>query len=99
LRKRPLKSNRPPQESPILTPAYLDLQDLAQYSSCSVRWLRSRLTDQTAPLPHYRIRGKILVKVAEFDQWMKNYRLSAPPGDLEDIVDDVVSKIYPAKTA
>jgi len=39
------------------------------------------------------------VKVAEFDQWMKNYRLSAPPGDLEDIVDDVVSKIYPAKTA
>lgn len=94
-----MKSNRRPEDSPIFTPAYLDLQDLSKYSSCSVRWLRSRLTDPTAPLPHYRIRGKILVKVAEFDQWMKHYSLSASPDDLENIVDDVLSKVCPPETA
>ncbi len=56
----------------LLEPGYFDLQALAAYSSCSVRWLRDRLVDRLRPLPHYRIEGKILVKREEFDHWLSS---------------------------
>ncbi len=56
----------------LIEPGYFDLQALAAYSSCSVRWLRDRLVDRLRPLPHYRIEGKILVKREEFDHWLSS---------------------------
>lgn len=54
---------------------YLSLRALAQYSGCSVRWLRDRLTDPHHPVPCYRLPGgKILVRRSEFDGWLVRYR-------------------------
>jgi hypothetical protein len=74
-------------------PAYLDLKTLAVYSSCSVRWLRDRLTDQNCALPFYRIGGKVLVKTDEFDAWMTRFRMASQPGELDRLVDSVVAEL------
>jgi hypothetical protein len=76
---------------------FLDLQALAAYSSCSVRWLRDRLVDLNRPLPHYRIEGKILVKRADFDQWLLASRVVSPGGEVRDIVESVMAQIQPSK--
>lgn len=80
-------------QSPPLSPAYLDLKTLAGYSSCSVRWLRDRLTDSNCALPFYRVAGKILVKQSEFDDWMIRFRIVTQPGDLDRLVDSVVADL------
>ena len=49
-------------------PGHIDLAAMAAYSSCSVRWLRTRLN----PLPHYEIEGTILVKREEFSRWLSS---------------------------
>lgn len=74
-------------------PTFLDLQALASYSSCSVRWLRDRLTDRVRPLPHYRVEGKILVKGEEFEQWIAQYRQDRPMDELDDVVNGVVAQM------
>lgn len=74
-------------------PGYFDLQALAVYSSCSVRWLRNRLADHHQPLPHYRVEGKILVKREEFDRWMTMHRTRQPATDVAELVESVVSQM------
>jgi hypothetical protein len=79
----------------LSTPAdpYLTLKALADYSSCSVRWLRDRLGDPMAPLPHYRLPGgKILVRRSEADAWLARYRQIGHP-DLEAVVADVLASL------
>jgi hypothetical protein len=79
---------------------YFDLQALAQYSCCSVRWLRNRLVDHHQPLPHYRVGGKILVKCEEFDRWMMTHRTMQSGSNLAELVESVVSQIQkPRRTA
>jgi hypothetical protein len=68
---------------------YLTLKGLADYSACSVRWLRDRLTDPHHPIPHYRPEGKILVRQSEFDAWIARYR-QVGRFDVAHIVDDVL---------
>ena len=75
-----------------IVPVYLDLMTLAAYSSCSVRWLRDRLTDSNCALPFYRIGGKVLVKRDEFDTWMIRFRVASQPGKLDRLVDSVVAE-------
>jgi len=84
----------------INEPGYFDLQALAVYSSCSVRWLRNRLVDHHQPLPHYRVEGKILVKREEFDRWMTTHRTRQPATDVAELVESIVSQIQkPPRTA
>jgi len=78
------------QESRVQGVGYLNLKALAHYSSCSVRWLRARLTDPVAPLPCYRVGGKLLVKLEEFDAWMIHYRATART-DLEQLIEDLAA--------
>jgi hypothetical protein len=79
---------------------YFDLQALAAYSCCSVRWLRNRLVDHHQPLPHYRVGGKILVKCEEFDRWMMKHRTMQSASNLAELVESVVSQIQkPRRTA
>jgi hypothetical protein len=80
-----------------VNPGYLDLRNLAAYSSCSVRWLRDRLVDRLRPLPHYRIEGKILVKRDEFDHWLSVFRVGSPADGLNDIVESVMAHVRPSK--
>lgn len=79
------------------TPGYFDLQALAAYSCCSVRWLRDRLANQTYPLPCYRVEGKILVKREDFDQWMATFRVVADSDGINSIVESVLSQVQPSK--
>ena len=81
----------------LIEPGYFDLQALAAYSSCSVRWLRDRLVDRLRPLPHYRIEGKILVKREEFDRWLSSSHIVNSPDGLIEIVDSVVAHMRPSK--
>ena len=84
-------------EQPSINMGYFDLQALAAYSCCSVRWLRDRLADRTYPLPHHRVEGKLLIKREDFDRWMGHYRVCRQPNDVDRIVDDILSGLSPVK--
>jgi hypothetical protein len=68
---------------------FLGLSALAAYSNLSVRKLREYLQAPGHPLPHYRVGGKVLVRVSEFDRWIMAYRGRADTR-VDAIVDDVV---------
>jgi len=68
---------------------FLPLAALASYSGMSVRKLRDYLSDLTHPLPCYRVGGKILIRVSEFDAWIGAYR-SRGRLDVTAIVDDIL---------
>jgi hypothetical protein len=78
----------------LATPAdpYLSLRALADYSGCSVRWLRDRLTDPHHPLAHYRVEGKLLVRRSEFDAWLARYRRVGDP-EVERVVTEVLGAL------
>jgi excisionase family DNA binding protein len=69
---------------------YLSIRSLSAYAGMSVRTLRALLVRRHAPLPHYRIGGKILVRRSEFDQWAAEFRVVRPSIDLEAVVGDVM---------
>lgn len=69
---------------------YLSLRSLATYAGLSIRTLRGYLGRRHAPLPHYRIGGKILVRRSEFDRWASEFKVVRPHLDLEALVGDVV---------
>jgi hypothetical protein len=75
-------------------PTYLTLKSLARYSSCSPRWLRSRLVDSHHPLPHFRIGGKILVKRGDFDEWIARHQVVRRAAEINDIVDSVLTQLH-----
>jgi hypothetical protein len=65
---------------------FLDLKGLAEYSSLAVPTIRDYLKSVN-PIPHFKIKGKILVKQSEFDAWLEGFRVT---GDaLAALVDDV----------
>ena len=74
---------------------YFDLRALAAYSSCSVRWLRDRLTDRTHPLSYHRVDGKLLVKRADFDRWIDHYRVCRQPGELDRMLEEILHDLAP----
>lgn len=80
--------------SALQPPGYLDLKALSGYSSCSVRWLRDRLTDPLAPLPYHRIGGKILIRREDFDVWINQFRTVRPSIELGTLVDDVLDGLF-----
>ncbi len=74
---------------------YLDLAELARYSSLSVRTLRALVRDG---LPHYRTRGragKILVRRSDFDRWMSARRQvrSRPAEDVGQVLDAALAAV------
>jgi len=75
---------------------YLSLRTLSQYSGCSTRWLRDRLTDPHHPLPYYRLPGrKILVRRSEFDAWLARYR-QVGQADVDRIVAETLQSLAPS---
>lgn len=76
----------------ITTPLdpYLTLRALADYSGCSVRWLRDRLVDAHHALPCFRLPGgKVLVRRSDFDGWVSRYR-AVGRADMDQVVSDVL---------
>lgn len=64
---------------------YLDLETLSRYSSLSISTLRGYLREGLAC---YRVKGKILVKRSEFDEFMSQYRT-----EFDAIADKVVARL------
>jgi excisionase family DNA binding protein len=78
---------------------FLSLRELAEYAGLSVRTLRGLVHRTIAPLPHYQIAGKILVRRSEFDAWMHQYRRSLERPDkgeqLNRVVDEILDSLTP----
>jgi len=66
---------------------YLDLKKLSVYASLGIPTLRERLRE--GKLPFYKLRGKILVRKADFDEYMQSYRVDRSE-DLDEVVNDVI---------
>jgi Helix-turn-helix domain len=82
--------------SPDISPVedrYLDLHQLALYSSLSVRTLRDYLSAPHDPIPSYCVRRKILVRRSEFDRWLEKYRVDATR--VSRLVDDILCEMAP----
>jgi hypothetical protein len=68
------------------TDQYFDLRTLSNYSCLAVPTLRDYMREG---LPHFKLKGKILVKRSEFDGWIEAFRI-AKDIELDDLVDDVI---------
>ena len=53
----------------------LDLKGLSKYSSLGVPTLRDYL--RSGGLPYFKLKGKILVRVSEFDGWLESFRVDS----------------------
>ncbi len=51
---------------------YFDLKGLSVYSKLGVSTLRVYIGQNK--LPHFRLKGKVLIKRSEFDGWMEELR-------------------------
>ncbi|HDL90465.1 MAG TPA: DNA-binding protein [Thermodesulforhabdus norvegica] len=71
-------------------PAYFDLPRLAEYSSLGLSTLRDHI--RRGELPAYKVRGKILVRRQEFDQWIQGFRVGKSQ-DLNSLVDEIMDDL------
>jgi len=72
------------------TDRLLDLKGLSEYSSMGVPTLRDYL--RSDGLPHFKLKGKILVRVSEFDGWLESFRVDGKQ-KLNRIVNDVMESL------
>lgn len=70
---------------------YLDLRNLSAYSSLGVPTLREYLRGADG-IPHFKLRGKILVRRSEFDRWLKGFRVD-PQVEMQKVVADVLRSL------
>ena len=69
---------------------YLDLESLSAYSSLGVSTLRDYI--KSAGLPHFKLRGKILIKKSEFDAWLEGFRIDSKQS-LNDMVEEIMDSL------
>jgi hypothetical protein len=72
------------------TDRLLDLKGLSEYSSLGIPTLRDYL--RSNGLPHYKLKGKILVRLEEFNNWLESFRVDTKP-ELNNLVDDVLKSL------
>ena len=72
------------------TAEYFDLTGLSSYCSTCVSTLRDYI--QSGNLPAYKLKGKLLVKKSEFDNWVRTQKYD-PNQKLEDIADSVMGEL------
>jgi hypothetical protein len=73
-----------------VTDRLLDLKKLAEHSSLGVPTLRDYL--RSGGLPYFKLKGKILVRLSEFDQWLESFRVDTKR-ELNNLVDDVLADL------
>jgi hypothetical protein len=71
--------------------SYFDLKRLSGYSSMGVPTLREYLQGADG-IPHYKLRGKILVRRSEFDKWLQGFRVD-PRAEVRRVVQDVMESL------
>jgi excisionase family DNA binding protein len=68
-----------------------DLKQLSGYCpALKIPTLRDYI--KAGELPHYKLKGKILIRKSEFDTWLEGYRINQTQ-DLSSIVDDVMTDL------
>ena len=72
------------------TDRLFDLKSLSQHSCLGVPTLRDYI--RSGGLPHFKLKGKILVRLSEFNRWLESYRVDTT-SDLNNIVDDVLESL------
>ena len=65
---------------------FLDLRELSRYSCLAVPTLRDYMREG---MPHFKLKGKILVKRSEFDGWLEFFRVNRNQ-ELNELVDGVI---------
>ena len=69
---------------------FFDLSGLSSYSSLKVPTLRSYIRFEG--LPCFKVKGKILIKKSEFDQWIQRYRINKNQ-ELDAVVDGILGDL------
>ena len=69
---------------------FLDLKNLSAYSSLGIPTLREYL--KSGGLPHFKLRGKILVRLSEFEQWLESFRVDNKQ-TLDSLVNNVMKSL------
>jgi hypothetical protein len=72
------------------TDRLFDLKNLSQHSCLGVPTLRDYI--RSGGLPHFKLKGKILVRLSEFNRWLESYRVDTK-SDLNNIVNDVLESL------
>jgi excisionase family DNA binding protein len=72
---------------------WLSLRELTEYAAVSERTLREWLHRPTDPLPGVCVRGKILVRRPQFDEWLEHHRIRPDTLDVEGIVKAVLKDL------
>ncbi|RLB33920.1 MAG: hypothetical protein DRH11_07650 [Deltaproteobacteria bacterium] len=78
-----------------IAPAYLDLKGLSIYSSLGVGTLRDYIS--AGDLPAYKVKGKVLVRVDEFDAWVQSHKISRKD-KTSTVVDEVFQSLNKCKS-
>lgn len=73
----------------ILKDKYFDLRGLSAYSSTKVSTLREYVREG---MPAFKIKGKILIRMSEFDRWIEQYRLNKAQ-NIDTMVDDIMGQL------
>ena len=68
---------------------YFDLRGLSAYSSLKVPTIREHI--RAGGLPAFKVKGKILVKMSEFDTWLEACRINKSQ-DLDALIEDVMTE-------
>jgi hypothetical protein len=68
----------------------LDLKGLSEYSSLGVPTLRDYL--RSDGLPHFKLKGKILIRVTEFDRWLERFRINRNQ-DINNVVNNIMQSL------
>ncbi|MEM4168201.1 MAG: helix-turn-helix domain-containing protein [Candidatus Caldarchaeum sp.] len=68
---------------------YLSIKKLSEYAGVHPNTLRSWLK---IGMPHYRFGKRILVKVSEFDDWMKRFKIGGTT--LKNIINEVIAEVH-----
>ena len=72
------------------TDRLFDLRSLSQHSCLGVPTLRDYI--RSGGLPHFKLKGKILVRLSEFNRWLESFRVDTK-SDLNNLVDDILESL------
>ena len=72
-----------------MTTDFFDLKNLSIYSNLAIPTLRDYLK---SGLPHYRLKGKILVKRVDFEVWLEQFRVDSG-SELSTLVEDILEQM------
>ena len=72
-----------------MTPEYFDLKTLSAYSNLAIPTLRDYLK---TGLPHFRLKGKILVRRVDFEEWLEQFKVDSG-AELSGMVEDIIEQM------